>query len=239
METRDSGPGLRELRFATTDGPLPHRAGQWLSFRVAGEGEADQGVWRPYALSSAPVECADPGAPEAFTLLAAVDLAGPGAARLRSLAPGDSLEYLGPHGELMLQSASPAEAVLIADGVGIGPIRALVASLIRPDPPAFPVLVVHEAPVPLALAYRDDFERWEQELSRLRYLPTVPGADSNWHGETRELRELVPDLFRDTEGLADRHWYLCGSGRHTDFLAQWLLDRGVRAQAVRVEKFFD
>ncbi len=237
LETRPRGPGLREIRFGLRDGPLDYAAGQWLAFQVARGGGPEQGTWRVYSLCSAPHE-AQAGAP-AFSILAAVDTGGPGGGRMAALAPGEEIAFHGPYGDFTLRRRPPAAAVLAADGVGIGPVRGLVAALTAPGAPAFPITLVQHAVVPLALAFRDEFEDQARRHAGITYTPTVPGADSNWHGETRDLPDLLPALFPDAAAGDGLHWYLCGSGRAIDPVAAWLRSRGVDGASLRVERFFD
>ncbi|MFQ5766612.1 MAG: ferredoxin--NADP reductase, partial [Acidobacteriota bacterium] len=145
----------------------------------------------------------------------------------------------GPYGSFTLRDRPGAASIFIADGVGIGPVRSLVRSLLDSShsPPA--ITLVHEAPVPHALAFRSEFEELDRQHPWFRYLSTVPGADSDWHGETRDLTELVPALFEDPAERRQALWYLCGSGRYTDSLRNWLQSQQVEADQIFVERFFD
>ncbi|MFQ5670517.1 MAG: ferredoxin--NADP reductase [Acidobacteriota bacterium] len=229
----DRGAGLREVRF-TSDDELPtYSAGQWLSFKVAEGGEDGKGIWRVYSFCSSPHE-----QDRTFHVLASLHSSGPGAARFGDLAPGDALLYHGPYGDFRLQSAVPRRAFFVADWVGIGPVRAMLSSLFHPGPPPFKVTLIQEAAVPHALVFRGEFEAREKAVEGFEYIPTVPGADSDWHGENRDLNELIPSLAPG-DGLEGQHWYLCGSGRYVDVLGPWLRRHGIPDVALRVERFFD
>jgi phenol hydroxylase P5 protein len=234
---REAGPAMRQVELESTDGPLPYRAGQWLAFQVAPGEPGSKGIWRVYSLCSAPSEAAAPVAPEAFAVLAATDSGGPGAGFFAGLAEGDTVRYHGPYGKFTLADDDASPIWLAADGVGIGPVRSLVQAILAGGAPP-PVTLVHEAVVPHALAFRGEFEGLAQDVDELTYLPTVPGADSDWHGETRDLSELVPALA-PADGLSRIRWYLCGSGRRTDRLGRWLSGAGVPEDRIRVERFFD
>jgi ferredoxin-NADP reductase len=234
------GPGLKAFALTTVDGPIEYRSGQWLAFRVSDDAAADEKeTWRAYSFCSAPEEAPDPGAPDRFRVLIDLDHAGSGAKRLKALAPGDHLMFHGPYGVFTLRPEAPKRAVLVADGVGIGPVRALARTLLAPGRAPHAITIIHEAAVPHALSFRGEFEAWEREFPELSYIPTVPGGESDWHSETRDLRELVPALFESAEALEGTHWYLCGSGTYTNWLSAWLSGRGLPGSSLRVERFFD
>jgi NAD(P)H-flavin reductase len=168
-------------------------------------------------------------------VLAASDEEGPGGARFGTLSPGDALAYDGPFGGFTLLPGLPREAVFVADGVGVGPVRGLLAALYRNGTPSCSVRLIHQAPVTLGLAYRDEFEARDAQDDAFRYVPTVPGADSDWHGETRDLVDLVPALLGEEEGLGAFHWYLSGSAATAEELGHWLRSKGVGAEAIRTQ----
>jgi ferredoxin-NADP reductase len=232
------GPALVEVTFSTTDGPLAYTAGQWLSFRVAPGGESDKGVWRVYSFSSSPLE-EEPGAAGQFRVLVDIAEPGPGSDCFSSLAPGDRILYHGPYGSFTLRPTMPTRAIFAADGVGIGPVRSLLRTLCDGGGVPCPVTLVQEAETVEALLFRDEFESLAATTRAFTYVPTVPSSDRLWRGERRELRALLPVLHPEPEGDAGTHWYLCGSGRHTDRLRDWLRNRGVPREALIVERFFD
>ena len=163
---------------------------------------------------------------------------GPGSNHFRGLTAGDGLTYHGPYGAFTIRDTKPPRAVLVADGVGVGPIRSLLRSMLANGDTPFPITLVHEASVANGLAYRTEFERWNGQVPTFTYIPTVPGGESDWHGETRDLGELVPTLY-DEPAEDSTPGYLCGSGLYTDPLKAWLTDGRASDEAVTVERFFD
>jgi ferredoxin-NADP reductase len=236
-ETRPCGPGLLEIRFDTAGEPPLYQAGQWLAFKVTAGADDDEKLWQRASLSSAPHEAVTGGPAGSFAVLAATDQEDPGGARLEALSPGDSLPYHGPHGDFTLRPEPPRAAVFIADGVGVGPVRGLLATLFREGGPPCAVRLIHQAPVTLGLAYRGEFEALDTREDGFQYVPTVPGADSDWHGETREIIELVPDLFEATTEIAQHHWYIAGPAATAGPLEAWLRSNGVGTGSVRVHRF--
>ena len=213
------------------DGPLAWEAGQWLSFKVADGGPRGKGIWRVYSLSSAAHES------ELFRTLVEIEAAGPGGKRFASLHEGDRLTWHGPYGKFVLRPRPAGRIVLAADGVGIGPVRAMIVSLARAGAPPAPVTLVQQAALHGAVPYENEFAALAAQTGgALRYIVTRP--DGLPPAERRPLPDLVPSLF-PTPAVEATDWYLCGSGRCTDPLKGWLRASGVASAAIRVERFFD
>ena len=224
------------------DGPLTWEAGQWLSFKVADGGPRGKGIWRVYSLSSASHESAAPGNGSNgdaahFRTLVEIEADGPGGKRFASLHEGDRLTWHGPYGKFVLRPRPAGRIVLAADGVGIGPVRAMIMSLARTGVPPIPVTLVQQAALHGAVPYESEFAALAAQTGgALRYVVTRP--DGSPPAERRPLPDLVPSLF-PAPAVEATDWYLCGSGRCTDPLKGWLKASGVAPAAIRVERFFD
>src|SRR5690242_12192393 len=110
----EHGPGTRPL-FARR--PLPaHRPGPFLLCLLPVRGAT---LGRPYPIASDP---------EDDQLELCLDLVpgGPGSRHLFGLAVGATVRFTGPWGTFVLDRAPDAEAVFVADGTGIAPIRPMI-----------------------------------------------------------------------------------------------------------------
>jgi predicted ferric reductase len=191
---------------------LPVLSGQFLHWRFLARGH-----WReahPFSLSAAP---------DGHRLRITVKHLGDYTARLASLRPGTRVLAEGPSGGLTSAARRRPRAALIAGGVGITPLRALLE-----DMPAEPgdIAVIYRAPRREDLLFRDELD----ELSRRR------GADLHYllgEGELlspERLLDLVPDL-------AQRDVYVCGPRRMTDATRASLLAAGVPRRQIVSEGF--
>jgi predicted ferric reductase len=190
---------------------LPVRSGQFLHWRFL-----DRGHWlhaRPFSLSAAP---------DGRRLRITVKEAGDGTARLASLRPGTRVVAEGPCGGLTAAARRRPRVALIAGGVGIAPIRALLEDM--PGDPG-DIAVIYRAGRADAVLFRDELD----ELARRRGadLHYVVGERSNGVLLSPEhLCELIPDI-------AERDVYVCGPSSMTEAARDSLGRAGVgRGQIV-------
>ena len=216
VTVRMGGRGLHRLRV---------QAGQFFVFRFLDGPGWSRG--NPYSLSAAP-------GPDRLQITAK-DL-GDGSNRLASLRPGTRVLIEGPHGTLTAQRRLQPKVAMIASGIGITPLRALLEELdyCRGD-----AVLLYRASSRSDLVFVAELE----ELARRRgiaihYLlgPRGSGVDA-WlprnhaHSRGREaLRRLVPDL---------RHHdvFVCGPDGWTAAVAAAAARAGLPAEQLHVERF--
>jgi predicted ferric reductase len=187
------------------------RSGQFLHWRFLAPGH----WWEthPFSLSAAP---------DATRLRITVKHRGDYTARLTALRPGTRVIAEGPCGGFTSEARRRARVALIAGGVGITPIRALLE-----DMPGGPgeIAVIYLAAGEADVLFRAELD----ELSRRRgaevHIELGDGPLS-----TERLRDLVPDI-------AARDVYVCGGRRMVDATAASLRRAGVPARHIIREAF--
>ena len=173
----------------------------------------------PYSLSQPP----RPG-----RLRITVKAAGDHSAAIEGLKPGTRVVAEGPYGALTGAARRRRKVLLIAGGVGITPLRALLESL-----PA--------APGDLTLIYRVSslrdavFRRELEAIAARRQAKVwfVAGSRAELKGNPLSGGELT----RRVPGLIDHDVYLCGPPGLTDTLTRELRDAGVRRRQIHRESF--
>ena len=191
---------------------LPALAGQFLQWRFLARGHVTES--HPFSLSAAPSE---------DRLRITVKALGDYTARLSALRPGTRVIVEGPFGRLTRATRRRPAAVLIAGGVGIAPIRALLE-----DMPG-EVAVIYRAGREDELLFRDELD----DLSARRGAPVhyvVGGRSADGRLSSAQLRALVPDI-------ADRDVYLCGPVSMTEATRASLRGAGVPARQIVSEAF--
>jgi predicted ferric reductase len=207
---------------------LPVRAGQFFLWRfLDGEGSSRA---HPYSLSAAP---------HPDVLRITVKDLGDGSRALAGVRPGTRAVIEGPYGRLTADLQSRRRVTLLAAGIGITPMRALLEEL-------------RYAPGDATLLYR---ARSEEELTfraeldalakrrgvRVVYLTgrraVEPGEDGSWRPESlghftdaEALRHLVPDIARHDV-------FLCGPDGWTAAARAGLRRAGVPDAHVHEERF--
>jgi ferredoxin-NADP reductase len=198
------------LRLAT---PLAFLPGQFISCLLpVGNGV----LTRPYSIAS------DPDSADRLEVVIDRVPNGPGSAYLFSLVPGDAIRYTGPWGTFTLEEAPRTEAVFIADGTGIAPIRPMIhralATAVRP------VTLLYGRPDGAPLLFAD-----ELAVPRPNYTPVVMPSPS--------LLDETKHRYVTADADRERHFYVCGVGPIVYALRDLLRGSGYARQAVRYEKW--
>jgi ferredoxin-NADP reductase len=171
---------------------------------------------RPYSIAS------DPGSAERLEVVVDLVPNGPGSAYLFSLVPGDTIRYTGPWGTFTLEEAPRTEAVFIADGTGIAPIRPMIhralATAVRP------VTLLYGRPHGAPLLFAD-----ELAVPRPNYTPVVVPSPS--------LLDETKHRYVTADAERERHFYVCGVGPIVYALRDLLRGSGYARQTVRYEKW--
>jgi predicted ferric reductase len=204
---------------------LPARAGQFFQWRfLDGPGFTRA---HPYSLSAAP---------DGRTLRVTVAHVGDGSARLAGLRPGTRVFFEGPYGRLHEGVRTRPKVLLMASGIGIAPMRALLEDL-------------DQRPGDVSVLYR---ARSEQDCILVDELRTLAGRHqaqlyfltgarvsgrSSWLpqqaarlGDVEALHQLVPEV-------ADHDVFICGGPGWMDAAERAVLGAGVPPEHVHIERF--
>jgi ferredoxin-NADP reductase len=215
----DEGPGVASLYITGRDlDRLPVRSGQYFVVRFL----RGHDWWRahPYSISSAP---------NGTWLRFTVKALGDDSSTLPHVDPGTRVLLEGPYGVLTGAVRTRRKVTLIAGGIGISPLRALLESLAGAPGD---LTLLYRAASPADLVFRDELDRLAAHRGatvhylvgrRGVHLPADPLSAQN-------LARLVPDL-------ADQDVYLCGPTglmRRTD---EALRELGVPRGQVHAERF--
>jgi len=197
---------------------LPLRSGQYFVVRFLRR----EDWWRahPYSISAAP---------NRDWIRFTVKALGDDSARLPQAAPGTPVLLEGPYGTLTGAVRTRPKVTLIAGGIGISPLRALLESL-------------HARPGELTLLYRAGSREdvvFRDELDRLA---AHRGATVHYLVGRRGV-ELPADpldavtLFRLVPDIADQDVFLCGPSGLMRRVESTLQELGVPSDQVHAERF--
>jgi predicted ferric reductase len=217
------GRGVVSIYIAGRDlDQLAVRSGQYFVFRFL----TRDGWWRghPFSLSSAP---------NGSWLRITVKALGDHTVGLAGVPVGTRVFVEGPYGVLTGARRTRSKVTLIAGGIGIAPLRALLESL-----PANPgdLTLVYRASHPLDLVFRDEIEQLARHRgARVLYVVGHRGGGHDRHADVdpfgREaIRRLVPDI-------ASHDVYLCGPTGMMDAVEGHLRDLGLPGRHLHAERF--
>jgi predicted ferric reductase len=212
----EESPGVVSVRIAGRHlDRLGARAGQFFLWRFL-----DRERWwsaHPFSLSEAP-----DGRSLRITVKALGDFSG----RLAELEPGTRVIAEGPFGVFTEAARKREKVLLVAGGIGITPIRALMEDM------SGDVVVIYRVVDDSDIVFRDELEHLAGERG-LRLLFVV-GDHATRTGRRllspRHLRELVPDI-------AERQVYVCGPPAMAEALEQNVRRADVPARLIHTEKF--
>ena len=212
----DEGPGVVSLRIEGRRlDRLQARAGQFFIWRFLAPG-----LWwsaHPFSLSQAP---------DGRSLRITVKELGDHTARLAEVPVGTRVVAEGPFGVFTGAVRRRAKVLLIAGGIGITPVRALLEEL-HGD-----VVVLYRAIAASDLVFQDELPTLAAAQGfGLRY---VVGDHATGEGSrlltAEHLREVVPDIEA-------RDVYVCGPPAMTDLAARGVRAAGVPRRHIHVERF--
>ncbi|WP_363259666.1 ferredoxin reductase family protein [Hamadaea sp.] len=227
-EVVPEGPGLTSVylkgRFLDR---LPVHAGQFFQWRFL-----DGPGWsraHPYSLS---------GPPRRDRLRITVKDLGDGSSRVATLRPGTRVLVEGPYGRLTGEVYDGGPVTMIACGIGITPLLALLWDLPYRDGEA---TLVYRARSAQELAFRSEIE-WLAARRGVRVVPLLgPRVQDSWlphgyaessgrSGELAALRRIVPDL-------RGQHLYVCGPDEWTAGVRRTAAEAGVAPDRIHLEHF--
>jgi predicted ferric reductase len=176
--------------------------------------------------TSAPYSLSAPPAPDRLRIT--VKALGEHSAALRKLGPGTRVVSEGPYGALTGAVRRHRKVLLIAGGLGITPLRALLESL--PAAPGDLTLVYRVSSMRDAV-FRPELERLAAERGAKVWF--VAGSRAQLGGDPLSAASLSARVGR----LADHEVYVCGPPDMTAAVARELRSAGVRRRQIHYESF--
>lgn len=198
---------------------LPARAGQFFLWRFLTPGR----WWEahPYSLSAMP---------DGRRLRITVKALGDGSAWLQQVRPGTRVLAEGPYGAFTGQRRRRRRVLLIAGGVGVTPVRALLEEFAgeRDD-----IALIYRANAAQDAVLADELRRLASWCGARMFLVLGPSTAVGRFGPMMgpdHVHAMVPDVRR-------RDVYVCGPPGMTDAVRHTLTELGVPAAQCHTERF--
>ncbi|HEY0693969.1 MAG TPA: ferredoxin reductase family protein [Kribbella sp.] len=204
---------------------LPVRSGQYFVFRFLDGPGWSRG--NPYSLSASPM-------PDRLRVTAK-DV-GDGSGRLAGLRPGTKVLIEGPYGRLTGEHRVTGKVAMLACGIGITPLRALLEDL---DYLPGDAVLIYRARDEPDLVFREELDHLARRREISVYYLTgrrmqgrnswLPQSAADWT-DRAALEHLVPDL-------TEYDVFVCGPDRWMDAACAAVLDAGLPADQLHQERF--
>lgn len=220
--------GTVRIGFRVTDEqPFYFRPGHFVGIQA----DVPQvGVRRsPYCIVSAP------DADRTFQLLVRLVPEGPLSYYLASLHIGDTISFRGPSGRSMARDVDNEELVLLATGVGVGPLIPFVEELGR-NGFERPILLVWGLRLAEDICLRDELDDLARRHPTFRYDISLSHPPDGWIGLRGRLTETVPPMLPTLSG---KRYYLVGNGAMIEEMSSVLSDLGVDRRYIYEEVYFN
>lgn len=223
-----TGTGTVRLTFEVVDDfPFVHQPGYFVGIRTDIPG---QGLRRsPYCILS------PPDGSRRFRLLVRLVPEGPVSCYLAALTVGDEITFRGPSGRSMVPKEQGTHLVLLATGVGVGPLLGLAQHLL---PQGFdrPVHLYWGLRQPEDVCLLDDLDALCVSHPNFSYDVSLSEPPGDWEGLRGRITESVPPLLPT---LGDKHFYLVGNGAMIEEMCCALSDMGVDDLMLHTEVYFN
>jgi NAD(P)H-flavin reductase len=208
-------PDVLEADLAMAEPPaLAFDAGQWISVPFGPKNV------RAYSIASSP------RTPSVLTLCADVAPGGLGSRWFRALAPGAEVAFKGPLGGFVLEPGDTRRVLLVAEEIGVVPVRAIAHELAAGGF-ARPATLVSWARDAGWLVHDADLRALARQHRGIAYHP-VTSAEGDAAG-------LVERLVSDVQGLVA---YVAGGESTIKAVRAALMAKGMERKAVKWEKFW-
>jgi ferredoxin-NADP reductase len=222
-------PDVRHLVFeCVREHCFDFTPGQHLCLGTTLDGEH---VERYYSIASAPA------GDNRFEVCVKASATGGGFGQhLATMQPGDQLDCKGPSGSFRLKQPL-RDAVFVACGTGLAPLRAMLHSLIgREDRSGGAQLtLILGTRQPNWRYYYDEFEEIAARTPSFRFLPTISRPAEGWSGRTGYAQAHLEEALGGRTGGVDV--YLCGHSAMVKGIRQTLEQSGFDIDAIVYEKY--
>lgn len=227
-ERKEVADGTTAFWFETTADFL-FRAGQWVDITlVSPKYRDDGGTTRTFSIASSPhlkgkLMIVMRNSKSAFKR------------SLRELAIGAEVKLAGLGGSFVLPEKSDKHIVMIAGGIGIAPMRAMIEWATR-EKTSHRITLFYANRTAGEAAFLGELREWEKEHQAFKLVATITeGYDPGWKGERGRIDEAM--LKRHIDDIANARYYIAGPPAMVAATWQMLVGMGVDDGAIKTEEF--
>jgi uncharacterized protein len=236
----EEAPDIRSFYLRAEDGNrlCQPRAGQFVTVQM-GE-TAGEPITRCWSLSSHAYDM------EHYRLTVRRQ-EGAGSNWLHRASAGDKVRLRAPSGEFVLDTGSFLPVVLIAAGIGITPLLAMVHAHLARGASGAPIYLIYGARSPAHAAFRDELDALVAAHSNLHVTYVYSASDAGGRPAGRITLNLVMSVLSDLYiMLGERRialpWiendtYICGPGEFCAELKRQLVEKGANPDHIFYELF--
>lgn len=204
------------------------KAGQFADFTLINPSETDEeGNTRGFSLAQAPYE---------EDLMFTTRMRDTAFKRvLKNLALGTEVKLDAPYGDFALQKTATIPAVFLTGGIGITPVRSIIAQATKDKLP-HKIVLFYSNKTPRDAAFLTDFQAFAKENSNFTFVPVMTRTTpQEWAGESGHITQGM--LTKYIKDLAVPIYYLSGPATMVKAMRKILTDLQVNEDNIRTEEF--
>ena len=236
----EEAPGIRSLHVRPADGLSLHapKSGQYVSVKMAGDD--GQRIVRTWSLSSF---AEDP----AFYRLTVKRQAGRGSDWIHRAILGAELQLRSPAGDFTLNVGGFQPVVLIAAGIGVTPLLAMLQAHLHRGKDGPPIYLIYAAKTPEEMAFRLELNALGVAHPNLHVTFVFSRSEEGSRPRGRITIELVKEVLTGLYVVVggakhvipwyEGEMYICGPEGFAETLRSELIDGGVNPDCVFTELF--
>ncbi len=163
-----------------------------------------------------------------------------------NLHPGLIINALPPKGSFFINSQPTSHIVLIAGGIGITPLRAMIHKFVaqKSGGPSLTktMHLFYAAKSPDRMCYLDELIDLANQHNSFYFYPTLSIPEKTWQGSTDRLtvEVILKKIQQDEEHSLDKtncHYYMCGPEEMMSNMTQGLTQLGIPRKQIHSERF--
>jgi ferredoxin-NADP reductase len=172
---------------------------------------------------------------------------GPGSNWLHRAEVGATVELRAPAGKFVLDLGAFRPIVLVAAGIGITPLLAMLHAHLARGEGAAPVFLVYGARTPQEMAFRDELDALADAHPSLHITYAFSQSDAHGQPPSRVTPEMVIEVLGDLHVVLhdtriplpwfEHEAYICGPGGFCAEIKGALVARGANADNIAFELF--
>src|SRR5699024_9843434 len=155
---------------------------------------------------------------------------------LEKLPEGSEVKFDGPIGNFTLHKTESTPAVFIIGGIGITPIRSMIAEATKQQT-SHDMTLLFSNSTPEDAPFQSDLKEFEEQNPNFKFVPVMTQADTDeWNGESGYIDEDM--LKRYVSDVSEPIYYLSGPGGMVNDMYDMLVEAGANEDNIRAEEFY-
>lgn len=154
---------------------------------------------------------------------------------LKEIREGSVVKFDGPHGDFTLHKTETTPAVFIIGGIGITPVRSIIAQATH-DQLSQDITLLYSNKTPKDAPFMSDLKAFAEKASHFSFVPVMTDTKSDeWSGESGYIDE---EMFkRHVSDISTPVYYLSGPAGMVQDMREMLIHAGANEDNIKTEEF--